>query len=87
MSVMDVFPGVFFHVDARQAHALQRAIHFDVDVAAGADGQLVLANLITLGQIRVEVILAGEDARPRDFTVGRQTGFDGEFDDSFVQHR
>ena len=55
-------PGVLFHVDARQAHALHLAIQFDVDVAAGTDGQLVLANLIAFGQIRVEVILAGEDA-------------------------
>ena len=52
MSVVDVFAGVFFHVDARQAHALRRAVHLDVDVAVGADGQLVLANLIALGQIR-----------------------------------
>ena len=87
MGVVDIFAGVFFHVDARQAHALRRAVQLDVDVAAGADRQLVLANLIALGQIRIKVILAGENARPRDFAMGRQTGFDGEFDDSFVQHR
>ena len=84
---MDVFAGVFLHVDARQAHSFRAAIRFDVDVAAGADGQFVLADLITLGQIRIEIVLAREDARTRDFAVGRQTGFDGEFDDSFVQHR
>ena len=70
MSVVDIFAGVFFHVDARQAHALQRAIQFDVDVAAGADRQLVLADLIALGQIRDKSNSCGRGCSTARFRSG-----------------
>ncbi len=66
---------------------LQSAIEIDFDVAIGADRQLVLTDLIAFRQIRIEIVLARENARSSDFAMGRQAGLDCEIDDFFVQHR
>src|SRR6185437_12227185 len=72
---VDAFAGVFFHVQARDADALCSAAcrgHFDPSVL----GQrlVVLGNLIALGQVGVEVILAGEDGARADFAIQSERG-------------
>jgi len=52
------------HVDAGQADAAAEAVDQHVEVAAGAERQLVHADLVPLHEVRVEVVLARE-ARER----------------------
>ena len=84
---MDALAGVVFHVDARDADALVRAGHVDIDPAVLGQRLIVLRNLVALGQIRIEVILAGEDRAGVHRAVQRQRGLDGEFHSMAVQHR
>ena len=53
--------GVLFEMRARDADALLRAVvEHDVQVSLGHHRQLVLADLVALGKVRVEVVLARE---------------------------
>jgi len=81
---VDVFPGVLFHVDAGDADALGLAVHADVDVPVLADGLLELGGLVALGQVGVEIVLAGEDRHGIDRAVGCQAHLGGVFDDGGV---
>ena len=47
----------------------------DIEMAAVDDGQLVLGDLISLGQIRVEIVLAGKHGAARNLHR-RQTELD-----------
>ena len=87
VGVVNIFAGVFLHMNPRQANAFFHAIHFDVDMTAGANRQFVLTDLITLRQIRIEIVFAGEDARGRDLAVRRQARLDGKFDDPLIENR
>ena len=58
---VDVLARVVLEMDARDADALHRVAHGDVEMPMLADGLLVLRNLIPLGQVGIEVVLAGED--------------------------
>jgi hypothetical protein len=71
--IVNVLAGVLLHVDAREADRSVFAIDLDVDATLGADRQLVLADLIALGQVRVEVVLARPAAHRRDRAVRRQS--------------
>ena len=65
--------GVLFQVRARDPDALDRCRpRARCRRAAADDRQLVLADLVALGQIRIEVILAREHRAPRDARVDRQ---------------
>ncbi len=81
------FPGVFLHVHARDAHALGRAGRRELESARCRQRQLVLRDLITLRQIRIEVVLASEDRLFVDDAVERQGGLGGKIDRPAVQHR
>jgi len=59
---VQVLAGVFFHVRACDADAPGFAVDFDVEVALGRERLLELADLVALGQVRIKVVLAGEDA-------------------------
>ncbi len=85
--VVDVLAGVLLHVDAREPHALGVAVHRDLDRAAGADRQLVLADLIALGEIGIEVVLARPPAALGDAAAGGEAGTHRELDDPPIQHR
>ena len=62
---VDALAGVVFHVDARDPDALVDAADLDVDIAVLGQRLIVLRDLVALGQIRIEVVLAGEN-RARD---------------------
>jgi hypothetical protein len=53
--------GVLLEVGAGERMVLVDVADLDVEAAALDDRQLVLADLIALGQVGVEVVLAGED--------------------------
>ena len=57
-SIMDALAGIVFHVDARNADALVRAIEGDVNPAMLRQRLVILGDLITLGQIGIKIILA-----------------------------
>ncbi len=87
------FAGVFFQVGARQVDGLLvaglpvPAFHLDGQRAALHHRNLVLADLVALGQIGVEVILAREDALGRDLGPDGQAERDGALDGALVEHR
>ena len=65
--------GVLFQVRAGNADALAAAVfQVDIEVAVMHDGQLELADLVTLGEIRVKVVLASEHRARGNAGVGGQ---------------
>ena len=79
--------GVLLHVDAGDAEALAAVLRLDIEPAADADRLFELGDLVALGEVGVEVVLAGKDRALGDGAVGGQAGHDREFDDLLVQHR
>ena len=67
--IVNVFPRVLFHVDAGQSDSFGYPVKSDVDVAVGADGKFVLADLIAFRQIGVKVVFARQTAPTRDLAV------------------
>jgi hypothetical protein len=63
--------GVFLQVGAGQVELEQFAIDEELDHPALHDGNLVLADLVTLGQVGIEIVLAGEDLPP--LVIARST--------------
>ncbi len=55
-----IFRGVFFQVKAGDADACFGAAKFDFEPSVGGERQFVLRDLVALGQVRVEVVFAGE---------------------------
>ncbi len=53
--------GVFFEVDAGDADFLLAALGGNLDETELGEGLVVLRDLVSLGQVGIEVILAGED--------------------------
>ena len=84
---VEIFGGVFFDVKARDADAFFGAGDFDFDVAAGGKRKLELGNLVALGKVGVEIILAGKARVFVDGAVDGERRAAGHFDDAFVQHR
>jgi len=83
---MQRLPGVFFQVCAGQVDHLFRITDLDGHLAADHHRQLELADLITLGQIGVEVIFACENRLGRDLTLDRQTEANSAFDGFLVEY-
>ncbi len=84
---MDQLPGVLFYMNPGDPDPANLAVDGDVEVAVPGDGELVLRNLVSLGQIGVEVVLPGEPAFPLDLAVGGQGHPEGEIDHLPVEHR
>ena len=84
---MHEFAGVFFHVNAGETDFFVFAINGDFHIAVFSNRQIVLGNLIGLGKIRVEIILAVEFAEFGNGAVGGQTGFNRVFEHFFIKHR
>ncbi len=74
--------GVFFHMGTLDAYP---AVVGQLQPAVDIDGRVVLADLIVLGHVRVEVILAVEQRRP-DLAVERQPDAHGELHGAHVEH-
>ena len=70
---MDRLAGVFFEMRASNTDALFVAVCVgDEQLAVLNDGQLVLADLVALRQIRVEVVLARKHRSRRDCRIYRE---------------
>ena len=74
---MQRLAGVFLQVGAHQAHRLLLVAQVERHLAALHHRDLVLADLVALGQVGVEVVLAREDAPGRDGAAQGQAQLDG----------
>ena len=70
---MQRFAGVFFQVGTGDADSFASLRRVDKELSAGNDWNLVLADLVTLGQVRVEVVLARKDRAGVDPGIDRET--------------
>ena len=85
---MQRLAGVFFQVRTRDTDTLLCAIvEHDVHVTLANHRQLVLADLVTLGQIRIEVVLAREHRTRRDLGIDGQPEFHRHAHGFAVEHR
>ena len=71
---------VLFHVDALDADAAPLSIDRDLQVAVGAEREVVLRNLVPLHQIGVGVVLAVEFAVLGDAAVQSESNHDDRLD-------
>ena len=81
-----ILGGVFFQVKTRDADPFLGPANFDFEPATGSERQFVLRDLIALGQVRVEVILAGEAGMLVDRAVQRERSAHGHLHGAFVEH-
>ena len=79
--------GIFFKVRPYQAHGLRFVAHEKRHLAALHHRDLELADLVALGQVGIEVVLAREHAARRDGRAERQAELDGAFDCAPVHDR
>ncbi|MCY1179907.1 hypothetical protein D9M73_203260 [compost metagenome] len=85
---MQALAGVLFQVRAGDADALDgTGFQGDVEEALADDGMVHLAGLVALGQVRIEVVLAGEDVLPGDVRVDGQAELAGHAHGFRVQYR
>ena len=84
---VQVLRGVFFDVDARDADRLLLPRELDLELAVLVHRELELADLITLRQIGIEVVLARESALGADGAAEREARGDGHVDRFAVRHR
>jgi hypothetical protein len=64
---VDALPGVFFQMNAIQMYAPFSIGHADIHITSLTYGICVLGNLISLRQIRIEIIFPGEIIPGFDF--------------------
>ncbi len=72
--------GVVFHVDARHADAFGQTINHDIDYAVLGKRLIVLGDLVALGEVGIEVVLAREPGDRIDRAIEGQGSFNGQFD-------
>src|SRR5208337_77433 len=84
---MQGFARIFFEVETRDADAFGLAAVFNFKPAAGSEGQFVLGNLVALGKVGIEIILAGEAGMLVDGAIERQGRTDAHFDDAPIEDR
>ena len=77
---MQAFAGIFFEVDAGDADFLFAALAGDLDETKLGEWLVVLRDLVSLGQVGIEIILAGEDRGFVDAAVQGHGCQRGEFD-------
>ena len=86
-AIVETLAGVFFHVQARDADPLVVAIRVgDDEEAVLGDGLVELRNLVALGTVRIEVILARKDAGLANLAVDSLRGKHGELYCLLVEH-
>src|SRR5690606_17797261 len=73
-ATVQILAGILFHVDAGDAGALDFAAQLELQTTALGEGLLELADLVALGQIRIEVVLAREDALLTDLQAKGERG-------------
>src|SRR5947209_17065514 len=80
---MEALAGIFFHVKPRDANTF--AVR-KFDGAMLRERLVVLRDLISLGQVRIEVVLAREDAALVDRTFQRKGRLYGELHGTAIEH-
>ena len=84
---MERFAGVLFKVETLDPDLAAGAVlQIDGDLALANDRLFVLADLIALGQIGIEIILAVKNAEQIDLGVQAKAGLDRLFNTIFVDH-
>ena len=87
---MQRFAGVFFQVCARQLHGFQFslaiALEHERHLAALDDRNFELADLVTLGQVRIKVVFARKHGMRRDHGVDGEAELDRALDSATVHH-
>ncbi len=86
-SVMNRFAGILFQVDTLDPHPLGMAVLLEIEVSVFRQGFVELRNLVALGQIGIEVILACKNRKGIDAAIERQGSLDGHDDRLAIQHR
>ena len=76
-ALVEQLAGVLLQMGPRDAAAPRLAIDLELEVALAAERQVVLRDLVTLGQVRIEVVLTVELREFRDLAAERQPGPDG----------
>ena len=84
---VEVLAGVLLHVDPGEPHPPARRRRPRCRRRRQRRGQVVLADLVALGQVRVEVVLPREDARLLDRAAERERGAHGQLDRLAVEDR
>ncbi len=85
--LMQALAGVFLQMGAGDADALALAVfQVDVEVSLAHHWQLELADLVALGQVGVEVVLAREHRARRDVGLHGQAELHGHAHGRFVEH-
>ena len=84
--VVNTFAGVVLHVHARNSDPFVHTIHRNIDVTMLGQRLIILRDLISLGQIRIEVVLAREARRGPDPAIQRQRRFDRQVHGLAAQH-
>src|SRR5262249_19727773 len=85
--VVQHLAGVYFEVNADDANAPAAGGRLDLQPAVVAEGEVVLADLVVLGQVRVVVILAVPLGERRDLTVKGQGRAQGQVERLAVHDR
>ncbi len=85
--VVDEFAGVFFDVDTGDADAFGTGPGLDIQMAAAAQRQVVLGDLIGFGQVGVKVVFAILFRKAGDLAIQGQTSFDGVGHHLLIEHR
>ncbi len=88
--VVHALAGVFFEVGADDANPLGRKFPLgiaDIQPAVVAQRQVVLADLVALGQVRVVIVLAVPLGEAGDLAVQGQGRLDGKLDRAAIHHR
>ncbi len=84
---MQGFAGVFFQMRARELDVFFLLANADSQSATGNDRNFKLADLVALGQVGVEVILARKNRAWRNLPANGQAKFDGADHGFTVEHR
>ena len=83
---VDELGGVLLHVHPVDAAAEELAVDPVLERALGGQGRVVLADLVRLGQVRIEVVLAVEDVARLHGAAERQRDARGVLDGALVHH-
>jgi hypothetical protein len=83
-AAMHVLAGVLLQVHAHDVCVLVHAVHVDVEPAVRREGLLELADLIALGQVGIEIVLAREDAARVDRTIERERRTHGQLNRELI---
>ena len=83
---MNALACILFHVDAGKADLFRSSRGLDFDMSTDRERFVEHADLIPLGEIGVEIVLAGPSGEGRDLATGCESGPEGELQRSLVEN-